>query len=69
LVTQTKYRHVFDTFQRRILSGKYEPGQKLPSEVALVKQFGTSRITGGRAVRDLQQRELLERRAMAAGRL
>jgi DNA-binding LacI/PurR family transcriptional regulator len=62
-VTRTKYQQVFDALHRRIRAGDYEPGQKLPSEAALVKQFGTSRITVGRAVRDLQQRGLVERRA------
>jgi GntR family transcriptional regulator of arabinose operon len=62
-VTRAKYRQVFDALHRQIRSGKYEAGQKLPSEAALVKQFGTSRITVGRAVRDLQQRGFVERRA------
>ena len=58
-----KYQQVFDVLQNEILSGKYKSGQKLPSEAALVKQFGTSRITVGRAVRDLRQHGLVERRA------
>lgn len=58
-----KYRQVFDVLQNEILSGKYKSGQKLPSEAALVKQFGASRITVGHAVRDLRQQGLVERRA------
>lgn len=58
-----KYQRVFESLQRRILSGTYKPGQKLPSEAALVEQFETSRITVGRALRELQQRGLVERRA------
>ena len=58
-----KYRHVFDDLRREILSGKYRPGQKLPSEADLVKRFGASRITVGRAVRELRERNLVERRA------
>jgi DNA-binding LacI/PurR family transcriptional regulator len=54
---------VFNVLQRDILSGKYRPGGKLPSEAALVKQFGASRITVGRAVRDLREQGLVERRA------
>src|SRR2546425_911960 len=45
-----KYRQVFERLSRDILAGKYKAGQKLPSEAALVRQFGTSRITVGRAV-------------------
>ena len=59
----TKYQHVFDDLRREILAGKYRPGQKLPSEADLVKRFGASRITVGRAVRELQDRHLVERRA------
>ena len=59
----TKYRHVFDELRKEILSGRYQPGHKLPSEADLVKLFGTSRITVGRAVRDLQDQGLVERRA------
>ena len=58
-----KYQQVFNALQNEILSGKYKLGQKLPSEAALVKQFQASRITVGRAVRDLSQRGLVERRA------
>src|SRR5205823_5087405 len=58
-----KYQQVFDALEQDILAGKYKPGGKLPSEAALVKQFGASRITVGRAVRDLRQRGLVERRA------
>lgn len=45
-----------------IVSGRYQPGQKLPSEAALTKRFETSRITVGRALRELQQAGLIERR-------
>ena len=56
-----KYQQVFENLSREILSGKYKPGQKFPSEAALVQQFRTSRITIGRALRDLTQRGLVER--------
>jgi DNA-binding LacI/PurR family transcriptional regulator len=56
-----KYRQVLETLSRDILSGKYRPGQKFPSEAALVQQFRTSRITVGRAMRELVQRGLVER--------
>jgi DNA-binding LacI/PurR family transcriptional regulator len=56
-----KYRQVFEKLSHEILSGKYPPGQKFPSEAALVQRFGTSRITVGRALRELSQRGLVER--------
>ena len=58
-----KYRQVFEAIQEGILSKRYEPGQKLPSETLFVEEFGTSRITVIRALRELQQRGLVRRRA------
>src|SRR5262245_600893 len=58
-----KYQQLIDTLEQKILSGQYKARQKLPSEAALVEQFGASRITVGRALRDLQQRHLVDRRA------
>jgi DNA-binding LacI/PurR family transcriptional regulator len=56
-----KYQVVLEQLQREIASGHFAPGQKFPSEAALVRRFGVSRITAGRAVRELQGRGLLDR--------
>ena len=58
-----KYQQVIDSLQTAIFNGKYKPGAKIPSESVLVKQFDTSRITVGRALRELRQKGLVERRA------
>ncbi len=58
-----KHRQISERLRRAIVTGEYRPGEKLPSESALVKRFHTSRITVGRALRDLQQNGLVERRA------
>ena len=58
-----KYRHVFETLFNELGSGVFRPGQKMPSEADLVKRFGASRVTVGRAMRDLQLQGLVERRA------
>jgi GntR family transcriptional regulator, arabinose operon transcriptional repressor len=58
-----KYRRVLETIKTDILSGRYQAGQKLPSEAALLKRFGISRITASRALRELQQAGLIQRRA------
>ena len=58
-----KYQHILEQLQRDVLSGEYPPGARVPSEAALTKRFGASRITVGRAVRELRQRGLVERRA------
>lgn len=58
-----KHQQVYGALERGIHSGRWKPGQRLPSEAELVRQFGASRITVGRAVRDLQLAGLVERRA------
>ncbi len=58
-----KHRQVYLALERSIQSGRWKPGERLPSEAALVEQFGASRITVGRAVRDLQLAGRVERRA------
>jgi GntR family transcriptional regulator, arabinose operon transcriptional repressor len=58
-----KHQRVYSALRRDIQSGRFSRGDRLPSEAELVKQFGASRITVGRAVRDLQAAGLVERRA------
>jgi GntR family transcriptional regulator of arabinose operon len=58
-----KYRQVYSALRRDIQAGRLKRGDRLPSEAALVQQFGASRITIGRAVRELQSAGLVERRA------
>lgn len=60
-----KYRQVYAALRREIQSGRLKRGDRLPSEAELVRKFGASRITVGRAVRDLQAAGLVERRAGA----
>src|ERR1700720_5040145 len=58
-----KYQQVVEAVKNEILSGRYQRGQKLPSEAALVKRFGASRITVGRALRELRLAGLIQSRA------
>src|SRR4051812_1775425 len=58
-----KHRQVYNVLRAEITAGSFASGQRLPSEAELVKTFGASRITVGRALRDLQQEGLVERRA------
>ncbi len=39
--TVPKYQQVLDALKESIADGLYGPGDKLPSEADLVKQFGT----------------------------
>jgi GntR family transcriptional regulator, arabinose operon transcriptional repressor len=56
-----KYQTIYDALAQGIRNGELKFGQKIPSEAALVKKFGASRITVGRAVRELQQSGLVKR--------
>lgn len=58
-----KYQRILEQLEREVLSGDHLPGARLPSEADLTKRFNTSRITVGRAVRELHLRGLVERRA------
>jgi DNA-binding GntR family transcriptional regulator len=49
----TLYETVKSSLRDRIVSGVYKPGQKIPSESELIREFGVSAITVRRAVRDL----------------
>src|SRR4051812_44885274 len=57
-----KYHRVYTALRHAIRSGRWKPGARMPSEAQLVQTFGASRITIGRAVRELQTAGLVERR-------
>ena len=59
----SKHERIRQTLIEAIANGQYEPGQRLPSESALVKTFGASRPTVNRALRDLQLSGVIDRRA------
>lgn len=56
-----RHRHVFDTLLAEIASGRFQPGDRLPTEAELAKTFSASRSTIARAMRDLKLRGLLNR--------
>ncbi len=59
----SKHEEVFATLLREIKHGRWKEGDRLPSESQLVERFGHSRITVGRALRDLQTAGVISRRA------
>ena len=61
VAVKPKHQQIFEKLSREIESGRYKAGQKIPSEAALVTRFGVSRITVGRALKDLQHRGLVDR--------
>ncbi|MDB5327870.1 MAG: transcriptional regulator, GntR family [Phycisphaerales bacterium] len=56
-----RHREVFDTLLSEIASGRFQPGDRLPTEAELAKKFSASRSTVSRAMRDLKGRGLLNR--------
>jgi GntR family transcriptional regulator, arabinose operon transcriptional repressor len=65
IVHAPKYQQVYDSLLEQIRSGRASAGARLPSEADLVRQYGTSRITVARALRELQLAGFVERRAGA----
>lgn len=58
---QAKYEKVEEELKKKILSGEYEIGQKLPTETELMNQFEVSRYTIRRSVGDLENQHLIYR--------
>jgi DNA-binding LacI/PurR family transcriptional regulator len=63
MTPKPKHSEISSRIEADIASGKFSTGARLPSEVQLVKQFAVSRPTIGRALRDLEAKGLIERRA------
>jgi LacI family transcriptional regulator len=61
--SQPKHSEISRHLETEIASGKYTDGARLPSEIQLVKQFSVSRPTVARALRDLETKGLIDRRA------
>jgi DNA-binding LacI/PurR family transcriptional regulator len=62
MTVEPKHRHISRELLAEIAGGKYGPTGRLPSEAQLVERFGVSRPTVARALRDLQDQGLVERR-------
>lgn len=58
---QTSYHYVKSYVLRKIQSGAWADGKMIPSENQLVKQFGLSRMTINRALRELTDEGVLHR--------
>ncbi len=58
---QPAYAQVKNFIQQHIGSGEWRPGDLVPSEAALMQQFGISRMTVNRALRELTASGLVTR--------
>ncbi len=56
------FQRIKDYLLAEIEAGRWKEGDVIPSEQALVKQFGVSRMTVNRAVRELTAEQVLTRR-------
>lgn len=56
------FQRIKDHLLEQIAAGVWKEGDVIPSEQALVKQFGVSRMTVNRAVRELTAEQVLTRR-------
>lgn len=65
----TRFRDVIDTIVNRITKGPWGPGTLLPSEIDLAAEFGCSRSTMNRALRDVSEMGLIERKRKAGTRV
>jgi len=63
LLIEPAYRKVAAAIGARILSRSLREGERLPSETELARQFGVNRSTVREALRELESRGLLQRRA------
>ena len=59
---EPKHGQITRELLAELAAGKYAATSRLPSEAQLVERFGVSRPTVARALRDLQDRGLIERR-------
>lgn len=69
MTEKTTFRDVKATILDRITSGPWGPGTLLPGEVELAREFGCSRATVNRAMREVGDLGLVDRRRKAGTRV
>ena len=62
---QPTYRQIRLDIERRILTGEWPPGHRIPFEHQLMARYGCSRMTVSKALSELAQADLIERRRRA----
>ena len=68
-MSQTSYRSIQEEVLRRIRARDWQPGQIIPSEVELAAEFSCARATINRALRELAETGILDRRRKAGTRV
>jgi GntR family histidine utilization transcriptional repressor len=59
------HRRIESDLERRIVSGEWRPGHRLPTESALMAEYGCARMTASKAMASLAARGLVTRRRRA----
>lgn len=67
--TTTSFRSIKADILRRINGGEWPPGSRLPNELALAQEFGAARATVSRAMRELVDDGIVERKRKAGTRV
>jgi GntR family transcriptional regulator, histidine utilization repressor len=65
----TRYRQIKTEVFRRIRSGQYGPGELLPGEVELAAEFGCARATVNRAMQELSDDGIIDRKRKGGSRV
>lgn len=60
--TMPIYQQIKQTILAKIHRGEWQAGQAIPPELVLTEQFGVSRMTVNRALKELSEERVLERR-------
>jgi GntR family transcriptional regulator, histidine utilization repressor len=68
-VSHTSYRTIQTEVLRRIRTRVWQPGQIIPSEVDLAVEFNCARATINRALRELAETGIIDRRRKAGTRV
>ena len=64
-MSEPLHRRIYADLERRILSGDWAPGQRIPFEHELTAAYGCSRMTVNKALSALAAEGLIERRRRA----
>ncbi len=64
-IPEPLHRRIAGDIERRVASGEWAPGFRIPTEAALMADYGCARMTVSRALSDLAARGLVMRRKRA----